>query len=191
MGVAPIILTWTHQDPIVIDYARPFFQSLIWSILPLNILIVMQQFLIGINKTKIVVFTSVLAAPVDIFFYYSFLFGKFGLPKLGLAGIGYGLVISYSLTTLFLYFYFSNYLKAFQLFNNWWIVNKKFLLELIRIGSPLGFMFCIEDALFTAVAIMMGILGTTVLAAYQIAYQYLMLAYYFRFNPNSDCKSRE
>ena len=43
-------------------------------------------------------------------------------------------------------------------------------------GLPLGFMFCIEVALFAAVAIMMGLLSTTDLAAYQIAYQYLMIA---------------
>jgi MATE family multidrug resistance protein len=55
------------------------------------------------------------------------------------------------------------------------VVNKTFLFEIIRVGLPLGCVFCVEVALFAVVAFMMGALGTTTLAAYQISYQYLML----------------
>ena len=178
MWLAPIALVYMKQDPVVINYAKPFFQALIWSMLPLNIWAVIQRFLVAINKTGIVMLTSMLAVPIEIFFYYAFLFGKFGLPKAGIAGIGYGLAASYSLIAVYLscYLYFSNELKIYHLFHKWWIVNRKILFELIRIGLPLGGMFCVEVALFAAVAVMMGILGTTVLAAYQISYQYLMIA---------------
>jgi MATE family multidrug resistance protein len=177
MWLAPIVLVWTGQDPGVINVAKPFFQALIWSMLPLNIIIVVHQFLIGINKTQIVMLSSILAVPTEIFFYYVFLFGKFGFPKVGLAGIGYGLAASYILGAicLFCYLYFSNHLKIYRLFHRWWSINRKILVELLHIGLPLGFMVCTEVALFAAVAIMMGILGTTALAAYQIAYQYMMV----------------
>lgn len=177
MRFAPIILVWTNQDPIVINLAKPCFVSLSWAMLPLALLVTMHQFLTGINRARIVMFTSIMAVPIELFFFYAFLFGKFGLPKLGLAGIGYGLIVSYALVDvyLFCYLYFTGDLKIYRLFHRCWVINKKFLFELIRIGSPLGFTFCIEVALFAAVAMMMGILGTTVLAAYQIAYQYLMV----------------
>ena len=177
MWLAPVVLVWTGQDPIVINFAKPFFQALIWSMLPLNLIIVIHQLLIGINKTRMVMLSSILAVPIQIFFFYVFLFGKCGLPKSGLAGIGYGLAASHVLEAayLFCYIYFSSPLKIYHLFHKWWSVNRKILVELIRVGLPLGFMICTEVALFAAVAIMMGILGTTVLAAYQIAYQYLMV----------------
>jgi multidrug resistance protein, MATE family len=178
MWFAPEILIWTKQDPIVIDLAKPFFYSLAWSMLPLNIMVVMQQFLVSINRIRMVVITSVLAVPIEVFFYYTFLFGKFGFPKTGLAGIGYGLAISYFLIIAytFFYLYFSKHLKIYNLFHRWWVINRKFLFELIRVGTPLGFMFCVEVTLFAAVAIMMGRLSTTALAAYQITHQYLMIA---------------
>jgi multidrug resistance protein, MATE family len=176
MFFSPIILTWTKQDPVVIEIAKPFCMSLVWAMLPLNMLVVMHQFLASINKPKIVMVTSILAVPIEIFFYYALLFGKFGLPKMGLAGIGYGLTASYSLISIYLFFYlnFSKELKIYNLFNNWWKVNKKILFELIYVGLPLGSMFCIELGLFVAVAIMMGLISTTTLAAYQIANQYIM-----------------
>ena len=175
---APVVLVWAKQDPVVIALSTPFFQSLIWAILPLNIMLVMHQLLIGIHKTRMVMLTSIITVPVEVFFYYGFLFGKFGLPKLGLAGIGYGLAASCFIIALCLsvYLHFSKHCKNYHLFHQWWLIEKKFLFELIRIGLPLGIMFFVEVALMAVVAIMMGILGTTVLAAYQIAYQYLMIA---------------
>ena len=176
MWFAPMVLIWTNQDPSVINIAKPFFQALIWSMLPLNLIVVIHQFLIGINKTRVVMLSSLLAVPIEIFFYYAFLFGKFGFPKVGLAGIGYGLAASYILgaTCLFCYLYFSKHLKIYRLFHRWWLINRKILVEFIHIGLPVGFTICTEVALFAVVAMMMGVLGTTVLAAYQIAYQYMM-----------------
>ena len=177
MWLAPVVLVWTGQDLGVINAAKPFFQALIWSMLPLNIIVVVHQFLIGINKTRIVMLSSILAVPTEIFFYYVFLFGKFGFPKVGLAGVGYGLAASYVLGAICLlcYLYFSSHLKIYRLFHKWWSINRKILVELLHVGLPLGFMVCTEVALFAAVAIMMGLLGTTVLAAYQISYQYMMV----------------
>lgn len=178
MWFCPIILIWTGQDAAVISFAMPFFHTLIWSMLPLNIIIVIQQFLIGISKSRLVMLMSMLAVPVEIFFYYVFLFGKLGFPNLGLAGIGYALTLCYFLlaTTFGLYLFFAQKLKIYHLYKKWWQINRKFLFELIRIGLPLGFMFCSEVALFAVVAIMMGLLGATVLAAYQLSYQFMMIA---------------
>ncbi len=69
MWLAPVVLVWTGQDLGVINAAKPFFQALIWSMLPLNIIVVVHQFLIGINKTRIVMLSSILAVPTEIFFY--------------------------------------------------------------------------------------------------------------------------
>jgi len=178
MWSTPIVLVWTKQDPAVIRAAQPFFYSLIWVMLPLNVFVVIEQFLVGILKTRLVMLLTVLSVPTGIFFSYAFLFGKFGLPKAGLAGIGYGWAVAYSLmaTYCICYALFSKQLKKYSLFKQWWFVESKFLFEMIRIGLPMGFMWCSELIFFAVVAMMMGVLGTTVLAAYQIASQYFMIA---------------
>jgi len=178
MRLAPMVLSWTGQDMIIIKLAQPFFYALSWSILTINFLVLTTSFLSGINRTKASMFLSMMIIPIEIFFYYAFLFGKFGMPKMGLAGIGYALTISNTIVSIvsFSYLYFSTKFKVYHLFTKWWKINKKFLLELLRIGLPMGAMICIEVSLVAVNAIMMGKLGTTVLAAYQISHQYIMIA---------------
>jgi len=178
MSVAPKILVWAKQDPAVILCTKPFFKSLIWVMLPINIAIAIEQFLIGITKTRLVMLMSIVLVPMQIFFYYAFLFGKFGLPKIGLAGIGTSIAISHCIITVCFvcYLYFGKIFKKYNLFKKWWVINHKFLFEMIRVGLPLGVMWCSEVTFFAVVAIMMGMLGVSTLAAFQIADQYLLIA---------------
>ena len=183
MWFSPFILTLAKQQPEVIALAKPLFHSMAISMLPLNLLVAMQQLFFGISKPRFTLYMSFVTIPVEIFFYYVLLFGKLGFPKVGLAGIGYSLAISYTVSALlaWTYLYFSKDTKPYHLFEKWWVANRKFILELLRIGIPLGFSFCSELALFATIAMMMGVLGTTTLAAYQIAYQFLMIVYFVIF----------
>jgi multidrug resistance protein, MATE family len=171
--IVPILLPFTGQSASIIKLATPYFHSLGWCMLPVNILIIIEQFLIGISRSRLVMFISLCCVPLEILFFYLFIFGKFGFPELGLAGIGYGFAVSNSLLviTLLLISYFSKERKKYGLSLNQLKVNYKFLFELIRVGLPLGFMYFIEVGLFTVIAFMMGNFGETMLAAHQIAIQ--------------------
>ncbi len=170
---APTILYLTNQNTDIIELAIPYFHSLIWCILPLNLLIVMEQFLIGTSITKFVLFLSFFRVPLEILFFYTLFFGTCGIPKLGLVGIGYGMTLSilFSLIIISCYLCFSKKVRQYQLFSNFCHFNSKYFFELIRVGWPLGMMYCIEMTLFAAVALMMGQFGEHILAAHQIAYQ--------------------
>jgi multidrug resistance protein, MATE family len=172
MWVAPKFLIWSGQNPAIIKLATPYFHSLAWCILPLNVLIVMEQFLLGIAQPRLVLLISLINVPFEIMFFYSFIFGKFGAPAFGLPGIGYGFLIAFTISAICIGYYLHTSRKCcqYKLFSNW-KVNKIFLKELLRIGTPMGGMFCIEVALLAAIALMMGRLGSDVLAAHQIAYQ--------------------
>ena len=173
---APTVLCLTNQNTDIIELAIPYFHSLIWCVLPLNLLIVMEQFLIGTSITKFVLFLSFFRVPLEILFFYTLFFGICGIPKLGLVGIGYGMTLSIlvSLIIICFYLYFSKKARQYQLFSNFCQFNSKYLFELIRVGWPLGMMYCIEMTLFAAVALMMGQFGEHILAAHQIAYQCLV-----------------
>ena len=173
---APEILYLTNQEPDIIQLSIPYFRSLIWCMLPLNLLIVMEQFLIGASITRLVLFLSFFRVPLEILFFYALFFGKLGAPKLGLVGIGYGMALSItvSLVIIFCYLHFSKKARQYRIFSNFCQFNSKFLFELIRIGWPLGSMYCIEMALFAAIALMIGQFGKDILAAHQIAYQCLV-----------------
>ncbi|MBN2689771.1 MAG: MATE family efflux transporter [Gammaproteobacteria bacterium] len=168
----------TGQNPAVIHYATPFFISLAWSVLPFSLLFVMEQLLVGIGKARVVTFMSMLQLLLEVVFFYLFVFGKFGLPALGLPAIGYGIVFANTILTIgfAVYLTLNNRFKCYQLFNNWWVINRKFLFELFRVGLPLAFIYCIEVALFGTLPFLMGKLGVANLGAYQIGYQFWLIA---------------
>jgi len=172
----PNILHWTGQDPATIQLAVPYCHALALGILPLNLLIVIEQFLVGISVTRPVLFLSVLKVPLEIFFIYIFLFGKLGVPQLGLAGIGYGITLSTSIIAIVIgcYAHFSKECRQYRIFSDFCKIDGRYFYKLIRIGLPLGGMYCIELALFAVAAFMMGHFGNDLLAAHQIAYQYLV-----------------
>lgn len=175
MWFAPYVLVWTEQSPEVIQFATPYFHALTLCILPLNLLIAIEQFLLGIEKTRLVLMISIAEVPLEIFLFYALVFGKYGFPQLGMIGVAYGVALSMLLadTVVFAYLYCAKKFKPYLVFD--WRIYKKYFLELLRIGIPMGGMMGIEVALLAVITLMMGKLGNNALAAHQIVYQCFML----------------
>ncbi len=172
----PQILGLVGQKKELVELATPYCHIMAMGILPLNIMVVIEQFLIGISHPRPVFIFGILKIVLDLSLIYSFVFGKWMMPKLGLAGVGYGMAISsvIMLTVSWLYVNFSLRCKPYKIFTKFFKFNRQYFYRLIKTGLPLGTMYCIELAFFTTVAFMMGILGSELLAAYQVAYQCLV-----------------
>ncbi len=178
MFTMPFFLNLSGQPPHVLMLSKAYAYSLIWEIPALVMLIIMEQFLAGINRAKIVLRISLIVVPMEIPLIYMLIFGKFGLPECGIAGIGYGFATTYTITLIFLtwYLYNSKQYKTFGLFKRLKEFNGKYFKELINIGLPMGFMHVIEICAFTIMTFWMARFGTTTLAAHQIVLQYLWFA---------------
>ncbi len=171
----PFFLHLTKQPPEVLRLAHQYMFALLWTIPGLILLIIYEQFLAGINQVKFVLRISLLIVPIEIPLIYLLIFGKYGFPKLGIAGIGYGFAITYTLTAVVLTFIFltsKNYQK-YGIFSNFKKINFNWLFELIRVGLPMGCMHLIEVSTFAIITFWLAKFGTTVLAAHQIVFQYL------------------
>jgi MATE family multidrug resistance protein len=124
----------------------------------------------------IIVITSNL---VNIFLNYVLIYGKLGFPELGLNGAGWATLIARTLmgVWMMLYIYcgksFAGYRPGFALGN----YSRKLINRLLHIGIPAGIQFIFEVSAFGFSAIMMGWLGTTALAAHQIAINLATISY--------------
>ena len=177
MWFAPIVLHWSVHNALVVELATKYLHALVWCIFPLSFLIVMEQFLIGLSRTRLVLWISLLQVPCEIIFGYALIFGKFGMPKCGIAGLGYAFTVVFILAAIVISVFLckSKVTHVYQVFSNFGRVDTEYLWELFRIGWPIGCMYTIEIALFLVVVLLMGQLGSDVLAAHQIAWQYLGL----------------
>ena len=136
--------------------------------------LVLLQFLIGLGSTRITMIFMLCWTPLAIFLNYILIFGCFGLPKLGISGIGWGLTISYWISVILLIFYLivsPKYKK--YLFTALSPQQNRFLKELLQIGVPLGAMYCLEVGFFFVLTLLIGLIGEAQLAATQITMQYL------------------
>lgn len=175
LSVVPYFLDFTNQPPQVIKLAVQYLRALLWSLPALLFLILYEQFLAGINRTKLVLRISLLVVPIEIPLIYILIFGKFGLPKCGVAGIGYGFAITYTSTAMGLIFYlfYSKYYQRYQIFHAINLKNIHYLKDLVSIGFPMGLMHLIEISTFAVATFWMAQFGTTFLAAHQIVFQFL------------------
>jgi MATE family multidrug resistance protein len=178
MFTMPYFLEISGQPARVLELATIYTHSLLWEIPALVMLIIIEQFLAGINRAKIVLRISLIVVPLEIPLIYILVFGKLGFPAFGIAGVGYGFATTYTLTMIFMtwYLYRSRQYKPFGIFSRMTQLNGKYFKELINVGLPMGFMHVIEVCAFTIMTFWIARFGTTMLAGHQIVFQYLWFA---------------
>lgn len=171
----PLFLHFTTQPAKVIQLSIEYMHALLWTIPGLILLIIYEQFLAGINRAKFVLRISLLVVPIEIPIIYLLIFGKFGLPQCGVAGIGYGFMVTYTSTAIGLTIYLlrSKFYRTFGIFQRINHIHLYYLKQLIIIGLPIGFMHVIEVSTFAVMTFWIARFGTTLLAAHQIVFQYL------------------
>lgn len=174
----PFFLRFTSQPPNVLNLAIQYMHALMWTIPGLITLIICEQFLAGVNQAKLVLRISLLVVPIEIPIIYLLIFGKWGLPECGVAGIGYGFATTYTTVAILLTLYLtkSKRYRIFGIFNSIRKIDPHRLKELFRVGLPMGCMHVIEVSSFALATFWIAQFGTTMLAAHQIVMQYLSFA---------------
>lgn len=174
-NVSPIFLL-LGQSQTVVELAKPYLHGLAWSVVPNFIITACFEVIIGVGLARVILIFSTLSVFLAILNSYALIFGKFGLPALGVAGAGWGVATSSWITAIVLAIFIFNHPNYRVYFQNIFCFTKPFFLkELIKIGLPMGIMFCGEVAFFFVLTLCMGLLGSQIQAANQIALQYLGL----------------
>jgi len=162
------------QSPAIVLLSKTYLHAMAWGILPNVILIALLEVIMGLGRTRLILVSSILSVSLTVLFSFALIFGKCGLPALGIAGAGWGLAISNWINAFFLCGYVlinKSYKRHFRFLFN--ATKPSYFMELLHIGAPMGVMYCVEVAFFFALTLIMGSFGGLVLAANQIALQYL------------------
>ncbi len=173
------LLPQMGQSPEVLEVAKPYYLWLCASYLPFMMFFSLKQFFEGIGNTKVAMTITLIANFVNIAINYVLIFGKFGFPQLGLVGAGIGTFISrLSMPLLFAaYIYLKTKYHSFFKAAVKQLLNKEEIMNLLKVGIPIGVQIVVEVAVFALGAIMMGWINETTLAAHQIALGLASLTY--------------
>ena len=116
---------------------------------------------------------AIAAVPVNGLLAYALINGAFGAPRLDLLGAGLATTfVNVAMCAAAIWIcYICRPFKKYRVLGRFWRADWELLRELIAIGLPISGGFMLEWGLFSSGALLMGWIGTTALAAHQIALQ--------------------
>ena len=170
MTVLYINLGHLGQPEELLPFMRPYYLVLLASLPFVLWFNAFKQFSDGITDTKVSMWILLGGNLFNIVGNYILIYGKLGFPELGLTGAGISTLVSRILMVivyLILFFGTSRYKRFRQGFRSGKINGKDFS-QLNLLGWPIAGQMGMETASFSLSAIMIGWLGSTALASYQI-----------------------
>jgi len=173
------VLRWTGQRPAAIDGATRYLGAVRWGILPFLGFAALRSFVEGLSRPLPVTLIAFVGVVLNIGANELLMFGRWGLPALGLAGTGWAstLVFSAMCGLLALLVHRTTPFARHGVFTRIRTPDRTYLRELLLIGAPMGASRGVESSLFIVTTVMMGTLGTTALAAHQVALQCAAFAF--------------
>ena len=170
--IAPL-LRLLRQDPELIAAAEPFVRAAMWGFVPGLWFVVLRNFIAALERPRAAMVIMLIGVSFNAIAGYALIFGRLGMPALGLPGAG----IAAALTNWFVFAGLLGYVlidrqfRRFHLLGRLWRPDWARLRELFRIGLPIGVTLVMEVGLFAAAGFVIGLIGTAQLAAHQIALQ--------------------
>lgn len=137
-----------------------------------------SAFFSGRGQTYPVMWSSIAATCLNIFLNYLLIFGNMGLPEMGIAGAGLSTIISqfFNFMLLLTMAFSSENNRRYNTISGWKFDARLFQ-RLFKFGLPVGVHFFLDIAAFSAFILIIGRLGTSELAATNIALNVSMLAF--------------
>ncbi|ASK60924.1 MATE family efflux transporter [Virgibacillus phasianinus] len=159
--------------------AKYYIIWLVTGIVPLFIFNTLRCFIDALGQTKISMMIILISLPINIFFNYMFIFGKFGVPAFGGIGAGIATALTYWLVCFIAFGILSKLspFKNYHLFSGWVKPSLAEWWEQLKIGIPIGFSIFFETSIFSAVTLFMSVYSTYTIAAHQAAINFASLLY--------------
>ncbi|MFN6536694.1 MAG: MATE family efflux transporter [Nostoc sp. EkiNYC01] len=186
LGIPIVMVLWNGgtlllllgQNAATATLAETYLRAIALGFIPSLGFAVLKSFLSALSQPRLIIIIVVLGTLLNIAANYVLMFGKLGLPVLGLAGIGWASTLSLwsMFIALAIYIYSQHRFTSYRIFHtsfhhtftqeNWRIFR-----QIFQVGLPIGGLLAVEAGLFTVVTFLLGQMGTTSLAAHQIALQ--------------------
>ncbi|HEY9817591.1 MAG TPA: MATE family efflux transporter [Candidatus Obscuribacterales bacterium] len=159
--------------------AAPYFKFIVWGIFPALGFAMLRSYVSALSQANVVIIIVIIGTLVNITGNYVLGFGKFGFPRMELAGLGLSSGLSFWLMFILFLIYALKHpqLRNYRFLQNFHHFNLRIFQRLITVGVAIAITIALEYGLFAAVTFLMGILGTDILAAHQTVYQTIYIIF--------------
>ena len=166
-----------HSPQVIVD-EKAYFKVLMYGGGLIVMTAVLGSYFSGRSQTRVVMYLSFMGAILNVVFNYVLIFGKLGIPAMGIRGAGIA-TVSASACVLIAYIVLILAGRDRHQFPVTRLIgfDKRIFAKLIRFGAPNGFQFFIDISTFSVFIFLIGLQGDTVLAASNIVLSVDMLAF--------------
>lgn len=173
------LLVATGQDPEIALLAQDYLQAVAWGLVPSLWFVVLRSFVTSHSRPRSVLVITLGGVALNAIGNYGLMFGNFGLPRWELTGAGVtsSAVSMLMFLALLAYVQWDRQFRRYHILARFWRPDWPRFFELFRIGVPIGLTIVAEAGLFSAAALLMGIISTEALAAHAIALQCIAVAF--------------
>lgn len=175
------LMVYMQQPADVVELAKPFFNVLVFSMIPVSFFFTCKQYAEGLSNTRAAMYISIIGNLLNIVLNYALIHGKWGLPEIGYMGAAWATFIARCfMGAAFLWYVFynpkTNHIKQF--FGKVKIGGEA-LKSLWKIGINSGLQFTFEVAAFVIALFMAGKFGKEQIDAHGIAITLASFTYMF------------
>lgn len=134
----PYLFKLFVETPVVYQKSLEYLSFRVYGVIPAFIGVSLIAFYTGIARTRIILYDTVVLIVVNVVLNYGLIFGKWGLPEMGIAGAGLASSLAefIALIVFSIYMFFDKGLRRFRLLKvpkvDW-----ESLRGLFKIGSPI------------------------------------------------------
>jgi MATE family multidrug resistance protein len=170
LGAEPI-LHWMKVDPLLIEPSMGYLHGIAFGLPGMAFYYVLRCYSDGMGRTRPSMVIGICGLLLNIPLNYTLIYGHFGAPALGGVGCGWasGIVMWFMALSMagwtFLAPFYARTRVLVRFDRPKWAVIKR----LVSIGLPIGIAVFAESSIFAVIALLIGSLGSTVVAGHQIA----------------------
>jgi MATE family multidrug resistance protein len=164
----PVLRTFGQADDVV-PLAVSYVLYCIPGVLPFLAFTVLRQTLQAMGLVRPIVLTMIAANAANILLNWILIFGKLGAPALGVAGAAWATTAARWLMVIILFAIAWRPLRPYLSPLRTETFAAAPLGRMLALGAPIGLQFQLEYGIFAVVGLLMGTIGTTPLAAHQVA----------------------
>lgn len=177
-NLAPIMRAF-GQSAELAEAGQSFMRAYMWCTAPWLLFQLLRNFVASLERPRLVMWLSLGAIGLNALLGWALIFGRFGLPALGIVGGGLGSTLTWLIVCAAMIFAVSKdrQFRRFHLFGRFWRFDSERTLAMVRLGWPIGLSLALEVGVFALAAYFMGWIGTAAVAAHAIAIQFAALTF--------------
>ncbi len=173
---APLVLDLLLNDKRIVDLALQYIRIMRFALLPSGLFFILQGFFGAVNRTKYVMYSGLISNLLNILLNWIFIFGKLGLPAMGIRGAALGSALSTAAALIYLIWkvFAGGYRKSYRILH-----FDRFLpsiqADIVKVALPPAVQNVIALTIFMIYQTMMEKYSTVYLAATHSIFAYFRL----------------